>query len=197
MHILKEYSSVEFTVKNSRFLTEAFPVSSQQEARSILKMQKQKYADARHIVHAFVIGETGGILGCSDDGEPSGTAGKPALAVLKGINITNIMITITRWFGGTLLGTGGLVKAYGDSAKLILQNVYTEELIQKVKFCIDCSYPEFEFIKRRLEDFSAEPENPQFTDRVKIKGSIPAEKKEALSAFIKNATKGGKTQFTV
>ncbi len=116
MDILVEYAQNEIFIKNSRFLAEAFPVNSQQEARDCLKEQKLKYKEATHVVHAFVVGEQGEVLGCSDDGEPSGTAGKPALAVLKGAGITNLIITITRWFGGTLLGTGGLVKAYGDSA---------------------------------------------------------------------------------
>ena len=76
-----------------------------------VKSQKAKYADATHVVHAFVIGPGAEVMGMSDDGEPSGTAGRPALDVLRGRGCTNTVLTITRWFGGTLLGTGGLVKA--------------------------------------------------------------------------------------
>ncbi len=195
MDILKEYASTELFIKNSRFLTEAFPIKTQQEARTLLKSQKQKYQDSTHVVHAFVIGDAAGILGCSDDGEPSGTAGKPALAVLKGGNITNIMVTITRWFGGTLLGTGGLVKAYSDSVKEILNIVSREKLIKKTRFSFNCSYSEYEYIKRNLEEFSVETENIEFTEAVMIEGLIPDEKKITLCAFIENATKGKIVKF--
>ena len=117
METLVEYASAELEIKKSRFLAEVFPVVSQTEARSLLKQQKEKYEDATHVVHGFVLGPAAEILGMSDDGEPAGTAGWPVLDVLKGRNCTNILLTVTRWFGGTLLGTGGLVKAYGDSAK--------------------------------------------------------------------------------
>ena len=129
MDILKEYISTELIIKNSRFLNELFPCSEQSEARGIIKAQKQKYADATHVVHAFVLGLSGEVLGMSDDGEPSGTAGHPALDVLKGKNCTNLVLTITRWFGGTLLGTGGLVKAYGDCAKSVLQAATENNLL--------------------------------------------------------------------
>ena len=120
MNILTDYTSSEFTVKGSRFLSELFPCESQAMAKDIIKAQKAKYPDATHVVHAFVLGLSSEILGMSDDGEPSGTAGRPALDVLKGYGCTNVLLTITRWFGGTLLGTGGLVKAYGDGAKQVL-----------------------------------------------------------------------------
>ena len=104
-------------VKNSRFLAELFPVATQEGARTILAAQKSRWPDIRHVVHAFAIGPQANILGCSDDGEPAGTAGRPALEVLKGSGVTNVLLTIARWFGGTKLGTGGLVHAYGDAAR--------------------------------------------------------------------------------
>ena len=122
MEVLSEYASAELEIKKSRFLAEAFPVSSQSEARNLLKAQKERYDDATHVVHGLVLGNAAEILGMSDDGEPAGTAGRPVLDVVKGRGCTNILVTVTRWFGGTLLGTGGLVKAYGDSAKAVLDN---------------------------------------------------------------------------
>ncbi len=195
MHILTEYTSNEVFIKKSRFLTEAFPIKTQEKARECLKEQKKKYQDATHVVHAFVIGESGEILGCSDDGEPSGTAGKPALAVLKGSEISNIMITITRWFGGTLLGTGGLVKAYGDSVKEILKLVKTEEFIKKASFEFSCTYSEYEFIKRNMQDFDIEITDTIFDAKVSISGLIPLEQKNTLCTFIENATKGESVIF--
>ncbi len=190
MEILKEYASNELFIKNSRFLAEAFPVSTQEEARTCLKEQKKKYLDATHVVHAFVVGDNAEIMGCSDDGEPSGTAGKPSLSVLKGAGISKTMITITRWFGGTLLGTGGLVKAYGDSVKELLKKVKTEELVKKAEFFFTCSYSEYEFIKRNLDSFSIEIANISYSQDVSIKGLIPCDEKNALCSFIENATKG-------
>ena len=191
MKVLMQYASNELNVKNSRFLAEIFPINSAAEARELLKSQKEKYEDARHVVHAFVAGENGEVLGCSDDGEPSGTAGRPALAVLKGSGITNIMLTITRWFGGTLLGTGGLVKAYSDSAKLVLQEASTEELIKKETFQFECSYSEWENLKRSLDEFSVEILQTDYGEKVRVNGKIPADKKTPFEAFIENASKGG------
>ena len=191
MKALMQYASSELTVKNSRFLAEIFPINSAAKARELLKSQKGKYEDARHIVHAFVAGENGEVLGCSDDGEPSGTAGRPALAVLKGSGITNIMLTITRWFGGTLLGTGGLVKAYSDSAKLVLSQAITEALIKKHTFQFECSYSEWENLKRSLDEFSVEMLQADYGEKVRVAGQIPLEKKAPFEAFIENASKGG------
>lgn len=95
----------------------SFPVETQAQAREKLHEVKQKYFDATHVVHAFSVGLKSETFGMSDDGEPSGTAGRPVLDVLKGSGITNILLTVTRYFGGTLLGTGGLVHAYSESAK--------------------------------------------------------------------------------
>ena len=117
MKVLQKYVSFEEKIKNSLFLSEIFPCESQNQARQILKEQKEKYQDATHVCHAFVCGLGKEIMGMSDDGEPSGTAGRPMLDVVKGRDVTNLILTVTRWFGGTLLGTGGLVKAYGDGAK--------------------------------------------------------------------------------
>lgn len=190
MKVLMHYASSELTVKNSRFLAEIFPINSASEARELLKTQKEKYEDSRHVVHAFVAGENGEVLGCSDDGEPSGTAGRPALAVLKGSGITNIMLTITRWFGGTLLGTGGLVKAYSDAAKLVLQEASTEDLIKKEPFQFECSYAEWENLKRSLDKFSVEVLQADYGERVRVKGQIHFDKKTPFEAFIENASKG-------
>ncbi|CEM62854.1 YigZ family protein [Treponema phagedenis] len=189
MRELIEYAFVELKIKNSRFLAECFPIKTQAEVRELLKAQKQKYADSTHVVHAFVCGDSAEILGCSDDGEPAGTAGKPALAVLKGSGITNIFVTITRWFGGTLLGTGGLVKAYGDMTKAVLEVAKTEEIIEYSFYEFTCSYADYEFLKRHFERFQTSPQT-EFGQSVRMIGKIPSIHKEAFSLFVKEATKG-------
>lgn len=183
-------ATASIEVKKSRFLAEAFPVSSQEEARAILKAQKGKYPDARHVVHAFAVGETGGILGCSDDGEPSGTAGRPVLEVLKGSRLTNSLVTVTRWFGGTLLGTGGLVKAYTEAAKAVLAATESVELVQMKTFTVPLSYELYERVKRLLETLGAELTGERFETTVVLEGRIRAELADTLSAAVTELTSG-------
>ena len=102
----------EIEEKKSRFIATLEPVSSEEEAVAVIAAVKKKYWDAKHNCSAFVIGDKGQITRCSDDGEPSGTAGRPMLDVLVGEHVTNVCAVVTRYFGGTLLGTGGLVRAY-------------------------------------------------------------------------------------
>lgn len=111
----------ELSVVNSRFIASAGPVFSVEEARSFIAKIRTEFADATHHVPAFIIGYGASITEhCSDDGEPSGTAGRPALAVLQGSGLGDIAVVVTRYFGGTKLGTGGLVRAYTDAVKTVL-----------------------------------------------------------------------------
>jgi len=176
MEVLKEYISFEESIKGSRFLSELFPCTSQAEARELVKAQKAKYADATHVVHAFVIGPGAEVMGMSDDGEPSGTAGRPALDVLKGRACTNTVLTITRWFGGTLLGTGGLVKAYGNGAKGVLaaadQAGLFEELVSKKTFSFTTDYALYKIIKLTMKDFHISSLTEDFGTEITICGEI-------------------------
>ena len=176
MEVLKQYINYEETIKGSRFLSELFPCSSQAEARELVKSQKAKYADATHVVHAFVIGPGAEVMGMSDDGEPSGTAGRPALDVLRGRGCTNTVLTITRWFGGTLLGTGGLVKAYGNGAKGVLAAADAaglfEELVAKKSFTFTTDYSLYKLIKNNLELFHTSNLTEDFGTEISITGEI-------------------------
>ena len=114
----------EHVVINSKFITTLAPVFSAEEARTFIARIKTEFADASHNVPAYIIGGGNTVLEfCSDDGEPAGTAGKPALAVLRGSGLGDAAVVITRYFGGTLLGTGGLVKAYTESTQLVVNAV--------------------------------------------------------------------------
>ena len=111
-------------VVNSRFIATLAPVFSPEEARTFIAHIKKEFADASHNVPAYIIGGGNTVTEfCSDDGEPSGTSGKPALAVLRGSGLGDVAVVITRYFGGTLLGTGGLVKAYTESTQLVVNAV--------------------------------------------------------------------------
>ena len=180
----------EITVKKSVFRAEVFYTNNAQEAKETVKRQKDQYRDARHVVHAFVIGESGAVLGCSDDGEPAGTAGQPVLAVLKGSGITNILVTVTRWFGGTLLGTGGLVKAYSTAAKEVLAKVHTEPLIQKAEFTCECSYENHNPLLRAAAHLPISFAQTEFAQTVRLSGSIPLEYCNELAQLVTEITKG-------
>ena len=195
MQILTDYVHTELIVKNSRFLSELFPCSKQEEARNIIKAQKTKYFDSTHVVHGFMLGLSGEIMGMSDDGEPSGTAGRPVLDVIKGRNCTNIVLTVTRWFGGTLLGTGGLVKAYGDAAKIVLDKAIEEEKIQeyvkKNDFSFQTDYSLHQVIKHAAEQFNISELNEEFGTDVTVSGKIVSSEFKAFSEMLKNIS-GGK-----
>ena len=190
MRILSSPGSAELNIKNSRFLAEAFIVGTQEEARALIKAQKERYADATHVVHAFVIGPSGGILGCSDDGEPSGTAGRPVLDVLKGSGLTNALVTVTRWFGGTLLGTGGLVKAYGDSAKAVLAGTPSEELVAMRDFSVEFAYEVYERARREMVALGAQVEREDFGTAVLVSGRVREADAEALSERVADISSG-------
>ena len=115
--ILYEGGSGELEEKKSRFIANTLPISTQEEAIEFIEKIKKQYWDARHNCYAYVLGDRHEIQRFSDDGEPGGTAGKPMLDVLLGEDIHNIVVVVTRYFGGTLLGTGGLVRAYSGATK--------------------------------------------------------------------------------
>lgn len=132
--------SFELEEKKSRFIAHIEPVTTEDEAANFIQMMKKQYYDARHNCYAFVIGDNSEIVRSSDDGEPSGTAGRPILEVLTGEGITNAVCVVTRYFGGTLLGTGGLVRAYQGATKGALNNSVILDKKEGIKFTISCDY---------------------------------------------------------
>ena len=194
MLVLTKPVKFEEIIKGSRFLSELIPCESQAQARDILKAQKEKYADATHVVHAFIVGKNGEVMGMSDDGEPSGTAGRPTLDVIKGRNCTNLIITITRWFGGTLLGTGGLVKAYGNGAKQVLEAAATqnafEELIEKTDFIFSTDYSLYKLLKNNFVNYQLYNISEDFRTEVTISGQIKADQYNDLAKLLLNLSNG-------
>ncbi len=190
MKVLLEYCTAETKVKNSRFIAEAFPIHTAEEARAKLSEQKEKNADARHVVHAFFAGTKAEVSGLSDDGEPSGTAGRPVFEVLKGSGITNIILTVTRYFGGTLLGTGGLVKAYQDAAKQVLAVARAEEYVERNSFSFTADYAAYKIIKHIYPRYHLSDLQEDYGSAVAVCGRIQADEGEAFKAEVFNVSKG-------
>ena len=144
--MLDQYKTVleggtgEITEKKSRFIATVRPVSSEEEALAFLEESRKKYWDARHNCYAYSVGMNREYTRCSDDGEPSGTAGKPILEVLSGNECSNCLCIVTRYFGGVLLGTGGLIRAYTSASKEALDDCLTGELVEGVHAYLDADY---------------------------------------------------------
>ncbi len=176
MRVLLERAEAEIEIKKSRFIAVALPTASLEDVRKNVADVRNEHPKATHVVHAAVVGKAGTLYSSSDDKEPKNTAGRPALEVLKGSGVTNITVCIVRYFGGTLLGTGGLVKAYGDAVKAVLEKVKTEELKEKVAFSLTFAYSYYTQIKRLLEKFNAKTEREDFSTDINITIAIEKEK---------------------
>lgn len=158
-----------------------------QEVKVLVDQTRAQHPQANHVVHCAVIGNE---FSFSDDREPKGTAGRPALEVLKGSRISNICILIVRYFGGTLLGTGGLVKAYGDSVRAVLDGIKTEEQIEKSPFSFCIPYDLYESTKRILTNLDAGEIKENFGSTISICGVLPSVNVALLSEQIKNLSNG-------
>lgn len=159
----------EITVINSRFITTIAPAFSVEEARRLIARVKTEFADATHNVPAFIIGHGQSIIEhCQDDGEPSGTAGRPALAVLRGTGLGDVALVVTRYFGGTKLGKGGLVRAYGDAVRAGLEFLPLAEKIATQTLMISLPYNWFEQIRRLIENYDGQLLGEDFAGDVTI-----------------------------
>ena len=190
MLVPKGRSLETIEIKKSRFISIGMRVSSAEEARKIVKATRKEYADCSHVVHAFLSGPSADIFGFSDDREPSGTAGRPVLEVVKGSGITNIIVLVVRYFGGTKLGTGGLVKAYTEAAQKVIETLPVEELVFRIGFKIDLTYDLHDQIIKILKRHSAEFKEPVFDTEIHIKGSIPVKKISAAAEAVSDISSG-------
>lgn len=190
MQVLLERAEAEIEIKKSKFIAIALPVKTHDDVRNAVSSIRREHPTANHVVHAAVIGKAGTEYSMSDDREPKNTAGRPALEVLKGSGITDIVICIVRYFGGTLLGTGGLVKAYGDSAKEVLRIVRTEELVEKTSFRIVMPYNAYTLIKRIFESMGVTLSSESFADTITAEGVIPSSSEESFRKAVEDIGQG-------
>lgn len=172
----------EIMILNSRFIATLAPAGNVEEARSFIQTIRKELPDASHHVPAFVIGGGNTLTDfCSDDGEPSGTSGRPLLAVLKGSGLTNVAVVVSRYFGGMLLGTGGLVKAYSEAGKLVTGAVGRAALVPAFRTKLLLSYPLYERTRQALASADAVILQEHFTEDVAIETEIPEEEWKGLS----------------
>ncbi len=185
--ILTAPAEGEIVEKKSRFIAQAAPVQSEEEAYAFIEKIKKKHYDARHNCFAFSVGGENPLLRFSDDGEPQGTAGKPILAEITGADIHNICIVVTRYFGGTLLGTGGLVRAYSEACKEALKNAETH-LMQRVFPCrLTMEYTDMGKVQYILAEAEI-PAETEYAEQVLITVKLPVAKKDEIIKKITEAT---------
>lgn len=183
--------SAESWAKNSRFISTIGPAFSVSDAREFIAEICDLYRDATHNVPAYVIGSGPSTTAhASDDGEPSGTAGKPALSVLMGSGLGDTVLVITRYYGGTKLGTGGLVKAYSHAAREAVLGVPKARKIKVHQASITCPYAMYERYLRLLRLHNALNIQEFFTDQVRIEFSLPIMAADALQSAVKELSNG-------
>ncbi len=186
---IKEFNSDEYIVKRSRFIGYAKPVTTVEEANNFIAEIKSKHWDATHNVYAYILRE-GGVKRYSDDGEPQGTAGVPVLDVLEKENLVDVCVIVTRYFGGILLGGGGLVRAYSHSAKIGVDSAKIITMAHCLDLAVECDYTFY----GKLNSFLANEEtvilDTQFTDNVKVIFRIKGENKKNIDAKITDLSNG-------
>lgn len=188
--MLSKGAQAELVEKKSRFIATIRPVSSEEEAVAFIEEMKKKYYDARHNCSAFVIGSKGELTRSSDDGEPSGTAGRPMLEVLTGSGIRNIAVVVTRYFGGVLLGTGGLVRAYSGAVKMALEQCETITRRYGVQMLIKTDYNGVGKIQYLLASKDVVIQDSVYAADVQMTVLVPIEEYDRLCKELVEATNG-------
>ena len=183
------YGAGEYVEKRSRFIGQLWPVESEEEALARIAAVRKEHYDARHNCFAYLVRATG-VVRYGDDGEPQGTAGQPILAVLQGAGVTNAVCTVTRYFGGVLLGTGGLVRAYTAAAKAALEAAGAAETALWRVCRVRCPYPPFERVKRLLDREEAVAEKIDYGAEIVIDALVRAERAEDFAAALRTLSAG-------
>jgi uncharacterized YigZ family protein len=191
MKIIYEGGQGEIVEKKSRFIATIRPAHSEEEAQTFIQEMKKKYWDARHNCSAYIIGRNREVERCSDDGEPSQTAGRPMLEILENAGIHDVVVVVTRYFGGTLLGTGGLVRAYQGAVQEGLKNciIAEEGMGYPLKASVDyTALGKIEYIIREM-DIPVMEQN--YEEMVKFSLMVPSEQKKSFEEKVIEATSGG------
>lgn len=179
--------TVELIVKQSKFLGHMSYVRSKEDAEMFISKIRTEYKDATHNVPAYSI-YCNGLMYCSDDGEPHGTAGKPILEIVKRENIYDVCVVVTRYFGGVLLGTGGLVSAYSDTCKMLIEKatIAKQTLCATLNIVVD--YSEFSKIEHFIEKYNANVVEKNFYDKVRMTLLVKSEEEDIFKKLLMEKT---------
>ncbi len=181
----------EIRVVNSRFISSLAPAANVEEARAFISRIKAEFSDASHNIPVFLIGHGDSVTAhCSDDGEPSGTAGRPALAVLRGSGLGDVVLVITRYFGGTKLGTGGLVRAYSDAVRAVLEKVEKSARVMTDTVRIAFPYTYLERIRRLTTGNNGSILEEEFAADVTVTARFRVEDRPVFQAQVLELTNG-------
>ena len=161
-------ASSEFIIQKSRFIGYGAPCETEEEALSFLSAIREKHKDASHNCYCYIVGPNMGVMRYSDDGEPGGTAGLPIIETVKKRAVTNCCVVVTRYFGGILLGAGGLARAYARGAQEALSACGVGTMYPSVQYAFDVSYPLFGKIERALESMPVRGVEKEFSDAVTV-----------------------------
>lgn len=187
-----ENIEVEEVIKNSQFITRLRNVATAEAAKAFIKELNQIYPDATHHCWAYIVGnpQSTTLIGCSDDGEPSGTAGKPMLNVLQHADIGDIVAVCTRYYGGTKLGTGGLTRAYGGGVKLALQNLPVKEKVAYQQLQFEIEYTQQKDCEHIIKDFQVENLQLDYQSKIQVQLDIAIEQINRFKDALTNKLKG-------
>ena len=182
-------SDSEFVEKRSRFISHLLPVESEEDARAFIAQVKKQYYDARHNCWCYLIGDS--VVRYSDDGEPQGTAGQPMLNVFQRENVTDVVCVVTRYFGGVLLGAGGLTRAYSKSARDALCAAGVSEMGLWAAVSVPCPYGLFERVKGEIAALGGIIDNTEYGTDIRLDVSLPVENTNALASRLTELSAGG------
>lgn len=188
-------ADAEFEEKRSVFIGHAKPVQTEEDALAYVKAMKKQYADATHNVSAYYL-KNGILARYSDDGEPQGTSGMPVLDVIRKSGVNDAVVVVTRYFGGTLLGAGGLVRAYSHTARLALDAAGIVTYEKYTELLLSCSYSDYQRYQAELPKYGAMVDDTDFSDRVTIRFAV----KQTVSALLTERIReisGGRDQVIV
>ena len=187
---LREENSAEFIINKSRFIGYGCPCQTEEEALAFLARIRQRHKDATHNCYAYIIGLNSGVMRYSDDGEPGGTAGMPIIEVMKARGVVNCAVVVTRYFGGVLLGAGGLVRAYAQGSKVALDAAGVVQMEKSARHMIEVDYSTWQRLEYFLRSAPAIVLGTEFTDRVLCTLMVRCTDEERLLAEIARVTDG-------
>lgn len=185
---LKQRADDQFIVNKSRFIGYAAPCQSEEEALAFLKQIREKHKDATHNCYAYIIGRNMGIMRYNDDGEPGGTAGMPIIETMKKVGVTDCCVVVTRYFGGILLGAGGLVRAYRKGCVVALNAAQVVNMIPSTRFLMEVPYPMWDKVRYAMKDMPLQMEDTAFSTAVEATVLVRTEDLESVQMKLTQVT---------